>query len=365
MLAGGQGAGDERAGSTVVDAAPAVQVGPSPSAYRITYGVESGPPDDRTLSTDVVSVRRPFGSRLETWNGGSTEGEPDSVQVGELGVLSFDSADSEALIVARPPGPGPSDSRLDATLAAALDAGLVERREVREVLGRRCQVHRSGAPLSAGAFAPATPDEHADTCVDAAGLVLEERYVIDGEPVLRRIASELELDPELTASDFEVGDQTIPVDKGGGSFLEVDPESRPIGEFRELEDPPTAFSLVGRYAVIPGQAEAFADPTRRGTIVASTADVFTSGPDLLVVDQGATLEGIAPFTADPDAELVEVDGVGPMEVLVTPQHLEVRADLGGGRFLRVFGTVDLDVLVDVAEDLRLTEGDGLVYLDRP
>lgn len=356
---------DPRAGSVALADAPTIEIDGPPTAYRITYRVESGPPDDRTISTDVVSVLRPFDSRLETWNDDVAEGQPDTVQVSALGALLFDAGDGQALIVARPPGTGASDLRLDATLAAAADAGSVERREVREVIGRRCQAYRSRAPLSAGTVVPALPDEHTDTCVDAAGLVLEERYMLAGKPVLRRVATDVEVETDLSADDFEVDGVAIPVDKGGGSFLAVDPESRPLGEFRELDRPPAGFSQVGRYAVVPGQAEAFADPTRRSTIVASTADVFASGADLLVVDQGATLEGAAPFTTDPAARLVEVDGVGPMEVVITPQHLELRAALGGGRFLRVLGTVDLAVLAEVASRLRLTEGDGLVYLERP
>ena len=329
------------------DPAPPLVVGDVPDRYRITYRVETADAPD---STDVLVVDRPFDSRLETGS---------STQVSTFRRVSFTGAGAAPVIVAQPPAPAASDLRLD----LVLPNDVVETRGRRTVAGRPCQVYRSGVPLSTGALSPPTDDEHTDTCVDEAGLLLAEEYVVDGDVVLARTATEVELSPDVDAADFAIGDPTVPVDRGGGSVLEVEATSRREGSFWELAEPPAGFRHRGRYAVVPPQADVFADPTREGELVASASDVYVRGHDVVVVDQGATLRGAEAFPPTPGARVESIDGLGDAEVLLLPRGPEVRVRLDGGRFVRVFGTVPTDDLLAIARSLREVQGDGLVYVE--
>lgn len=324
---------------------PPPTIGAVPDRYRIVYDVETpGSPG----TTDVLVVDRPFDSRLETGT---------SVQVSTFRRLSFTGGSAEAVVVAQPPGPAASDLRLD----LALPSALVETRGRRTVAGRPCQVYRSGVPLSTGALSAPVDGERTDTCVDGAGLLLAEEYVVDGDVVLRRTATEVELEPDVDPSLFEVGDPTVPVDRGGGSVLEVEPTSRREGSFWELDGGPEGFRHRGRYAVVPPQADVFGDPMREGELVASAADVYVRGRDVVIVDQGASLGGGDPFPPVEGARIEDAGALGEVEVLPAPQVMEVRADLDGGRFVRVLGTVPVDDLLALARRLVEVEGEGLVY----
>lgn len=329
------------------DPEPPLAFGDVPDRYRITYRVETA---ESAESTDVLTLDRPFDSRLDTGT---------STQVSTFRRLSFTGAGAEPVVVAQPPGPAASDLRLD----LVLPNGVVETRGRRTIAGRECQVYRSGVPLTTGGVSAPSEDERTDTCVGADGLVLAEEYVVDGDVLLARTAVEVEIDPEVEPAAFDVGDPTVPVDRGGGSVLEVEPTSRREGSFWELPAPPRGFRLHGRYAVVPPQADVFGDPTREGELVASAADVFVRGPDVVVVDQGATLRGAEAFPPTPGARVEPIDGLGDAEVLPLPRGPELRVRLDGGRFVRVYGTVPVEDLLAVARSLREVQGEGLVYLE--
>src|SRR5207247_7133823 len=94
--------------------------------------------------------------------------------------------------LAQTPGSLPGgDVRAGPVLEDALGAGVIERREQREVAGRRCQVYRSKDTAAGATLAPATDPtrQHADTCIDEAGVVLEEVVVTDGHQSRRRLAT--------------------------------------------------------------------------------------------------------------------------------------------------------------------------------
>jgi hypothetical protein len=340
---------------------PVVEIGDEPVAYHITYRVEDRSDDERRVTTDRVWVRRPFESRLETWRGD----EQLAVEIAAFGRLATGTVDQDRLVTAVPPGLPASDSRVEPVLEAAVDAGVVERRERREVLRRPCQVYRSGAFFTGGALQPPTAAEHADSCVDAAGIVLEEVLFLKGNVRHRRVAVDLDLTPRLDDELFATGEPTAEVRDGGGSVQEADPGSRPQGEYWEppnlhLADLDFA-GFEGRFSVIPPQAQNFDDPSRRDRIVAGTSDVWTHVNliDFVVVDQGGTLGGAAPFEMSDDTPRVDLGNLGEGEVLIGSRGNEVRVLLDGGRYLRVYGPLPTDRLVEIARRLERTQGDGL------
>lgn len=351
---------DGRAASRVVETDPAFTVGTRDEPYRIVYRLDDLSDDRVEASTDEVWVRPPFDSRLET----SVDGELQGVQISTIDRLRLGSLD-EPLVIARVPGLAVSDVRVaPLTGDDAVGSDLLERREQREVVGRRCQVFRSGTLLGAGPLVPITPAEHADSCIDEEGLLLEEVLYRNGQPTLHRIAREVDLEPRLDPDLFDPGEITLPADGGGGSARPVDPEEPAFGPFWTLpgNEPPDGFDRVGRLAVIPPQAERFAnlaDPA----IIAGTADVFVRDADFVVVYQGGTFGQVEAFPPTPGAAAVDGGALGRGELLPGAVGTELRFSQPGGRFVHVVGSLAPDDLRTIARSLVETEGEGLVYLD--
>lgn len=350
---------DPRAGSERLPDGPVDVASRVLDAYRIVYRVEDAP--SGAVSTERIVVRRPFESRMEV-----RSGPPPGVEELNVQVSTFARLGLGPTVLQTPPDIGSGDRRPDASLEHALGEGFAEERERRSVAGRVCRVVRAAIHSTSGRFTPLRPDVTSwnDVCIDEAGLILEDVNVQDGRIVGRRIAVEVEEEPSLSDDLFEIGEPSLPAGEGGGSVLEVSPSSRPAGTFWELGEPPSGFVLRGRYAVVPPQA-GFQDPLARRSIVAGATDVWTDGRDVIVVEQGATLEAADPFGDVPGAQRVELGDLGEGEVLLAWRAPEVRVALGGGRFVRLYGSVGPDVLISVARDLREVEGGELVYLDEP
>ena len=349
---------DPRAGSRVVEHDDDFVIGTPVAPYRIVYRLGDLRDDRVEPSVDEVWVRPPFESRLET----STGGELQGVEVSALDRLRLGTLD-EPLVIARVPGLAVSDVRVAPVLDEAVEAGLLDLREQREIAGRRCQVVRSGATLGTGALVEITDAEHVDSCIDGDGLLLEELLYEDGEPTLHRIATEVDTDPALSDDLFETGDITIPADQGGGSSLPVDPDVGAVGPFWTTagNDPPDGFERVGRFSVVPPQPERFAAQTDPA-IVAGVADVFVRGHDFVVLWQGGTVGRVDAYPATPGAPRVDGGAVGDGEVHLSALGTELRFPQPRGRFVHVVGTLAPDELVAIARTLTETEGAGLVYL---
>jgi hypothetical protein len=361
----GEAAGDLRAGSELGDADPAgfLDPEPVPDSYRIDYRVEGHGGDEPVVTSDRLWVRRPWDSRLEVYAGDRPEGRPDAVQVASFGGFRAQGADEAEVVVASPPGPAASDVRIAGALERALEDGRVELRERRRVLGRTCQVVRSATALATGDLRlPTGPDDHADTCVDARGLVLEEVLVSEGDVLLRRIATEVEIEPDLDDVSFEVGEPTLEVDEGGGFVAETEPGSRVPGRFFEPQDP-DGFGRHGRFAVVPPQAENFTEVDRLPQRLTYVSDVWVDGPDVVVLDQGGTVGNVDAF---PALQGVDVD-VAPGRGVLTygAGGPAVIVDLGEGRFLRARGTVAPDLLIELLDGLEEVEGGELRLREAP
>lgn len=365
---GDDSAGDGAAGprSEPVDAEPGLlAVVDPPTSVRIDYAVESFGGAEPVRTSDRLSLHRPFRSRLETYDGPRPGGEPSSVQISDLGGLENSGQESDRLALAVPPAPGVSDVRLGRSLPDALRDGVVELGERRRVLGHECQVIRTAFALaSSDLFTPTSSDSYADTCVDARGIVLEETLVEDGDTLLHRIATAVDVDVTLDDELFETGEPSIATEDGGGFFAEMDPSSRPPGRFFEVGAAPEGFERLGRFLVIPPQAENFNDPLRRGNRLTFVSDVFVRGGDVVVLDQGGTLGHQDPFP-DVRGTTVEVDLDSAETSLLTysrsgPLLLVKR---GQGRFLRARGTTTPDVLVDLIGSLEPVDGGEIELLE--
>ena len=391
-----------RRGSTEVEGTTPIEITDEPDGYRIVYRVhERGLP----LSSEVVEVDRPFDAEVRGYTGERGTGSLTSHNATTLGRLAsgididHDHDDDEdddhshdddedddhthalpqqgdaptspaqqrTVLAIGPTLAGP-DYRLAPVVDEALERDLLEAREQREVLGRRCQVYRFGTSVVGGVLRPPgdPADEYADACFDAAGLLLEEWWVVEGEPIRHRVAVEVEEQaPSGVAQGLADEETSIPVGRGGGSFQEMRPDSSPPGPFFVAPQPPPGFEHVGRFTVIPPQAESFTSPDRRSYIVTSTADVWRRGIDIVVLDQGGTLGRVKPFEPDPDGVPVELGALGTGESLVGLGGNTVRVVRDPGDFVRVYGTLPTAELAAFAATLVETEGTEIVLLDPP
>jgi hypothetical protein len=334
-----------------------------PLTYRVTYRARL-PGAEPT--TEVVTLRRPFESRVEVWQGPAASGERLSLQESSFGLLAVATSTQAPVVTVVGPAVASPDLRFDVALPAALEQGLLERREIRRVAGRLCQVYRAGTSVSAGQLVAPTDDEYADACVDGEGLLLEEWWVTEGRTVRQRVAVAVETGVDVDDSLFTLPrDPTVPAEDGGGGIRRLAEGSAPPGEFFEVGTPPAGMSLLGRFAVVPTQPQQFTDPARQGDILATTADVWVRGADFVVVDQGGALGSSEVYAPDPELPHAAVGALGEAELHMRLDRLEVRIHLDGNRFVRVYGTVPVDDLLAVARSLRRTEGSGIAFADEP
>ena len=258
-----------------------------------------------------------------------------------------------------------SDLRFEHVLAPAVAAGRLEKREVRRLLlGRPCQIYRSGDYLSASAIAPATADVWVDSCIDGDGLLLEEVLFSRGAAIARRVAVQVNETVKIPEEVFALGEASIPASKGGGSMRRLKDGSTPPGPFFVADAIPEGFVLRGRYSVIPPQPENFGeDPEREDFRRAMVSDVYERGNDVLVLEQGATLRGAPPFEADPTNPTVDLGPFGMGEIRFSAVGNQVRAARAAGRFVQATGTLAPDDLIAVLKSLREVPGGSLDFAD--
>ena len=329
----------------------------APASWRIRYRVAT----PGTAVTEDLVVRAPFESHTDVRTNGSFSETRESA----LGVAVTKPARGNPVALA--PAPEAAGFRPGPIVGDAVEEGLLVAREQRTVAGRRCQVYRTSAVFGGTTFAAPTDDlEFVDVCIDADGLLLELVETFEGRYIRQRVAESVAIDVDV--DDAELTDlpheQTVPANQGGGSIRRVDPASAPVGPFLVVDAPPAGYELLGRFEVIPPQPD-IANPNTRGQVVAATSDVYVNGASMITVERGARLDKADPWDPDdrfPDVDLGPVAGTG--EFLAGFTGGEVRALLGSGRFVRVYGTAPLAELTAVARSLRQTDtGTGPVYLD--
>jgi hypothetical protein len=347
----------DRAGSVELKGAAPVEAGVEAPAgtdpFVIRYRVVDAGVPDVHVSDETVTVRPPFDVRAVR----KIDGKTDVVEITTLGRRWSQQGEATPLNVELPPAWAPPIPVRASALADAVAGGVLERREVREVAGRRCQVFRSGERMTAEHLSPPSAATHVDSCVDADGIVLEEVVVTDGQPSTRRLAVETQFGATLPAEAFVIPDgPVLDAKSGGGVTKPADPAVRLPGTLYEPASLPAGFARVNRYNVIPPQPENFNDPQRSGYRRAAVTDVFVSGGDVIVIEQGGTLEGRDAFEGQAAGEAIDVAPLGPGEAYFSGTGAEVRVKLAGGRYLRLMGTVPLSALVEAAKSLTAVQG---------
>ena len=333
--------------------------------YEVTYRVEGFTPGQgAVIDTERRWVRPPFDSRVESRAGDGERGQLTFLQVATFGFLQTGREDEEPAVLATEPVVAPGDARLAADVDSAVAAGVLEwQGQERTVLGRRCQVFRTGTPIDVATPGPPveSPLSYADLCIGDDGVLLHEEWVIDGNVFRRRIATSIEARDDLDDALFRPTGLR-PEPPGDGVLREVSNDSQPPGvDFYDLVRPPAGFGHLGRFGYTPPRAPldlTQGDPAK----VAQLLDVYVDDDGgLLVVANGGTSDR-SPFIPQPDEEdAVDLGDLGTGEVVVGLRQHEVRVGLAGGRFVRVWGTIAVEDLIEVARSLQASnDPDGEV-----
>ena len=333
----------------MVNTADVLEITDIPETYRADYRVETRASGTLNVTIEKTWVRRPFASRVETWKGGKLL----STRQSAFGALTNESPNAQPLNLAVPPSLSSGDLRIDIALDEALKTKTIIRRERREVFGRACQVYRAGGPILAGDLAKYEPGEgtYADFCVDTNGIVVEEYWVDTDRLLRRRVATDVAVDVSIPDRLLAITTPENPdISRGAVERIPktVSEEGLPLWTLKKA---PKGFDSLGRYAVIiSAQAFPKSDPLAPSTAPSSTSDVYIRGADFVVVDQDPSLGQLIGLEKRVSRD-VKLDDLVDGKLIVDARMNEVRAKTPEGSYVRIFGTLEPDELLELADDL--------------
>jgi hypothetical protein len=297
--------------------------GDTGSGIQVRYDVVDLTTQQRTVET--VELQRPLVSRRVSGATGSA--------TTERGVFGrFDGHWRQ--VAATPPGEIGQDLRLAAALAWARGHGLAAQDGTGRVAGRPCTWWLTKEPLDVAAFAAATADDRARTCVGADGLLLADTWRGGGSDLRRRTATQVRRIRSVDALDGE----TPPALNPELVLTVVERLDAPANDLVRLTPPA---GLRARAAcrwsdLAPGTT----DVTRR-----AVRAVYADDSDVLVVDQ---LRG----PADAPGVPAELGALGQGRVQATGGGLVVTVPLADQQLLRVRTSLPYDALLAWLRTLR-------------
>ena len=327
---------EEDAPQLVVDAPRVGERAAELESFRILYEVVEFENEPRT---EEHSVLRPYHGKVISERDGAFLTGSLSNEDGAFTYVTGTQQGWQLIDEGRKTSFG--DMYADVALAWALDKGMAEERGTETVIGRECTVFRTGAPIGAPVTA-ATDDEHADLCVDEAGLILREDWHIDGKEVRRMEAVEVDLDADLDPSDFEpdVRLPDLPTEASGVTRV----RKMTAVDRRELDvevRSPEGYSFEEAFV-----RERSAD---QGSFL-SYVERFQDGHVLLDVEHGAHGPGY-----EPQGEVVDIGGgaKGWLSIGYTSSAITILTI--GSEYLRIVGP-DLAALFEVANQVAVGTG---------
>lgn len=356
----------------VEGATDALAITAAPTAYTVSYelvtaddanNVADTTPDPETrtytTSTETFRVRRPFSTHIANLSGPPPGGDLQQTIISDLGLYATSSAGDETQSVeAILPGAGIGDWRLDATLGDLVDDGTFQLGERRTLLGRECQVYRTGSPLENYALTKPTDTTYADLCIDASGLLLEQVAVDQGALLEHLTATAVDTAPTLTNDDFAITGTPTSIDDGGSVLTPIDGVPSDAS-YWTMSQAPTGYTLQGRYtwqqAATDAASQGIGPDASTGeptNVVTSYVDVYTSGPDVLVVLQGPT--SVEPATdTDPGVD-VSSSSLGKVtaESKLTGSQLVAHPAATPDWFVQVSSTTSRQQLLDMTALLQ-------------
>jgi hypothetical protein len=327
-------------------------------AYRLVYRVEAYGSSGSIVDTEVHEVRRSFEARVET-----RTGEPPGTDLTTLSIWGFGFTEigapgqQRATLIGEPVLPG-GEAGVTGDLTDAIDAGsLVYREQQQAILGRDCYRYRTGGPVDVVRLTEPTRTDFADLCIDDAGLVLSESWVVKGQLFRRRTAVELDTDATFDDNRFQPTGTAPVFGEGGGLIGQVTPDSQfPDVVHWALPAPPEGFRHRGLYSFTPA-APTTAELGDGSTVLTGLSDVYESGADAVIIVNGGTNDHTDAI-GDVGGDSVDLGDLGTGFVRRRARGAEILVRLDRGRFVKVHGTLPLDDLVAIARSLVPLDGAG-------
>lgn len=278
----------------VADIAVAPMAEAVPTTYRITYDVV----ENQLPRSEVMTVRRPYESLVvserdgEVVSGSATSRERLwTYLTGREGWLVLQPELHRAAFDHRPLG----------SMATAISLGRAREDGRGTFAGRECRVFVTGQPLGNTGMQPPSDGESTELCIDEAGLVLHERWQIDGSTLIERTATEVAIDVEVDPAMFDPGPEIDDAEEFEAvlSALAVEADEETLAKLQVDIVPPAGF-------VLDGAVFRSGTPDRGGAASTEIVRFYSNGPDLIEVAELAA-PGAVDLSAG-NAVPVEIDG---------------------------------------------------------
>ena len=251
----------------------------TPGAYRITYDVV----ENQLPRTETVTVRRPYESLVRS----ERDGQLLSGSATSRSRLWTYLPERDGWLVLQPELHRASyDQRPLRAMAMAISLGRAEETGTGSFAGTACRVFLTGQPLGTGGIAAPTEAESTELCIDARGLVLHERWTIEGSVVVERTATSVEIDPPIDPAMFDPGPVVDDAEEFEAvlSTIAVPADEETLARLTtDLDPPPEGYVLDGTVlrAGDPNQAASISEIVR----------FFSDGTDLLEVAEVTAAAG--------------------------------------------------------------------------
>lgn len=312
-----------------------------PTSYRAVYRAEGYVGTETTVSTEVVTVQRPFDGRVTILEGEPPGGASRFEGRSTFGVYANYTDSGAVQAAADAPAVALGDLRLTTSLEELVRQGLFvlgDRR--RATVGsetRECQTYRTGSPLQSLKITAPAETDYVDACLDSTGLILEELVVAGGNPSQRLTATSIEPEATLDPALFRIDAEKIGPDQGGSIVTEVDRSTAPAPGYWAPATTPAGFTHQGRYKV---------ESTNT-----SWVDVYVRGIDLVTIRQGAPAAepNLSEFGAGTD---IDLGSLGAGKMLLRTIGPTAIGHPGDEAFVHVTGTISPAEVQALASELR-------------
>lgn len=313
-----------------------------PAAFQVVYQVVTSV-GTTARRWEVLTETSPFQVSDLTYESDPRTGAPPSTGTVSSFDHLYDLARGELTLVSdRQPGPGSGIDAIAVELRELRDRGLAQLVGRSSAAGAPCQLARLGEP-PVGPIGPPNGTGHDDICVDRSGIVLQETWTYRGVAVLQRHAVEVRDGPP------------DPAIEGAPSTSSAQPSRAPAILIVSPAQAPSYLAVPPRpdgFTADPAVATTAYDPTDPTHLTdTSTIWAFSVGGEVLTVEAG---QGQLPWgTGDAQAEMHNLNALGPASSALRSDGPEIRFQLDQGRWVRVRGTVPPERLALYASELRL------------
>lgn len=334
------------------------------TAYKVTYRVDAYSEDGTdTVTTQDFAIRRPFDSRIVSKADAPPGGEEQWSVTSAIGSYQQSTQAADATAVVSAPITALGDYRLDSSLPDLVADGSFVLGDRRTLLGRQCQVYRTGSTLESYTVTAPTETDYSDVCIDAAGLMLEELSVASGQVTQHQIATAVDPAADVVDDDFTISATPTALADGGSELEDIDTATAPVAGFWSFAEAPTGYEFQHRYVLrqsIAAPADTSDTSDTSGTtaaastiVVESYVDVFVNGANVVTVRQG-------PSSVDPgfDASVSQdasTANLGAVKTAsgVTGSVISATPTSPTDWFILVTGTIPRSDLVAMVEQLSV------------